>query len=68
MPPPEDADQMIAKWKELGCPPIGLGQGVTISNLEKWLHPAYDITHSKDQLAVVRGFLYLGQLRFDDLQ
>jgi hypothetical protein len=67
MPPPKDADRMIAKWKELGCPPIGLGQGITIANLERWLYPAYDITRPKDQLAIIREFLYLGQRRFDDL-
>ena len=54
--PPEDADELIGQWKDLGCPHIRLEGGMIITNLELWIYPVGKPKEPYDQLAVVRHF------------
>ena len=55
---PEDADQMISKWREMGCPRISVNDG-WITNLERWLSPDTKINRTQAQLGLVQKFLQL---------
>ena len=57
---PSDAERMIDRWYELGCPFIELEAGVVISNLERWLYN--NPPHPGVWLARVREYLYIDTL------
>ena len=39
--PPSDAKDLLARWEAEERPEIPLGQGKTISNLERWFYPTH---------------------------
>ena len=55
---PNDAEQMIARWRELNCPRIWVNDG-WITNLERWLSPDTKINRTQAQLGLVQKFLQL---------
>ena len=62
--PPPDAGDLAGRWETLGRPEIPLSPGVSISELERWLSPAYNLpTWQPEHIGQVRRFLleYLPQ-------
>ena len=54
---PADAHRMIARWETLGRPCIDLQPGISISNLERWLHKCHPV--SRSHLGIVREYLFI---------
>ena len=54
---PADAHRMIARWETLGRPCIDLQPGISISNLERWLHKSLPAPRS--HLGIVREYLFI---------
>ena len=54
---PPDAHRMIARWETLGRPCIDLQPGISISNLERWLHKSLPAPRS--HLGIVREYLFI---------
>jgi hypothetical protein len=63
--PPEDADQLIAQWNDLGCPRIRLDGGLIITNLERWFYPVGKPKEPYDVLASIRQFLQTSRDELD---
>ena len=54
---PADAHRMIDRWETLGRPCIDLQPGISISNLERWLHKSLPAPRS--HLGIVREYLFI---------
>ena len=57
--PPEDAGDLLERWRELGSPEIPLSQGVGIVDLVKWLDPRMFRVPSEAEMDRVRAELGL---------
>ena len=57
--PPEDAGDLLERWRELGSPEIPLSQGVGIVDLVKWLDPMMFLKPSEAEMDRVRAELGL---------
>ena len=56
--PPPDAADLVGRWEALAHPGIPLSPGVRISDLERWLTPAYNLpTWEPEHIGQVRRFL-----------
>ena len=58
--PPPDAEELIAKWKSLGCPKIPVALGLSVSDLHRWFYPGIPGERPVEHVAAIRGFLLEG--------
>ncbi len=56
--PPTDAADLVAQWEDVGCPPIPLSPGLSISDLERWISPVHQLpTRNPEHIIQIRHFL-----------
>ena len=58
--PPPDSEELIARWKDLGCPRIPLAPGISVSDLHTWFYSESLGDRHVKHLAAIRGFLLEG--------
>lgn len=57
--PPEDAGELLNRWRGMGSPEIVLNPGVSIIDLDKWFDPMVFPWPSDEELNRVRAGLGL---------